>query len=245
MSERLRPDDMAFLVTESASTPMHNATLEIFEPPASGFDYDRLVALVGDRIAFVPRYRQRLRRSRAAGQPGVGRRRGLRPDLPRTTLRTAAPGLDRPAPGPDRPDPVPPARPAPPAVGDVLHRGPRGRPLRDPVEVAPDPGRRGGDHRPGPGDPRRRPGAARRRVHVAWHPHHVPSARAWSGRRPRLGARPAAGHGHPVRQRRQRASHRDRRRRCGRPEGRRARCPPAGRLRSRRSTPRSPSSAGS
>ena len=61
MSERLRPDDMAFLVTESASTPMHNATLEIFEPPASGFDYDRLVALVGDRISFVPRYRQRLR----------------------------------------------------------------------------------------------------------------------------------------------------------------------------------------
>ena len=32
MSERLRPDDMAFLVTESAGTPMHNATLEIFEP---------------------------------------------------------------------------------------------------------------------------------------------------------------------------------------------------------------------
>ena len=62
MSERLRPDDMAFLVTESASTPMHNATLEIFEqPPAGGFDYDRLVALIGDRIAFVPRYRQRLR----------------------------------------------------------------------------------------------------------------------------------------------------------------------------------------
>ena len=61
MSERLRPDDMAFLVTESASTPMHNATLEIFEPPSSGFDYDRLVTLVGDRIAFVPRYRQRLR----------------------------------------------------------------------------------------------------------------------------------------------------------------------------------------
>ena len=42
MSERLRPDDMAFLVTESASTPMHNATLEIFEPRRSGFDYDRL-----------------------------------------------------------------------------------------------------------------------------------------------------------------------------------------------------------
>ena len=61
MSERLRSDDMAFLVKESASTPMHNATLEIFEPPASGFDYERLVALIGDRLAFVPRYRQRLR----------------------------------------------------------------------------------------------------------------------------------------------------------------------------------------
>ncbi len=61
MSERLRPDDLAFLVTESATTPMHNATLEIFEPPSGGFDYDRLVALIGDRIAFVPRYRQRLR----------------------------------------------------------------------------------------------------------------------------------------------------------------------------------------
>ena len=42
MSERLRPDDMALLVTESATTPRHNATLEIFEPPSGGFDYDRL-----------------------------------------------------------------------------------------------------------------------------------------------------------------------------------------------------------
>ncbi len=61
MSERLRSDDMAFLVTESASAPMHNATLEVFEPPSDGFDYDRLVALIADRIAFVPRYRQRIR----------------------------------------------------------------------------------------------------------------------------------------------------------------------------------------
>ncbi len=61
MSERLRSDDMAFLVTESASAPMHNATLEVFDPPSDGFDYDRLVALIADRIAFVPRYRQRIR----------------------------------------------------------------------------------------------------------------------------------------------------------------------------------------
>jgi diacylglycerol O-acyltransferase len=39
---------------------MHNATVEIFDPGESGFDYARLVELVADRIAFVPRYRQRL-----------------------------------------------------------------------------------------------------------------------------------------------------------------------------------------
>ena len=60
MSERLRPRDLAFLATESPTTPMHNATVEIFDPGDSGFDYDRLVELIADRIAFVPRYRQRL-----------------------------------------------------------------------------------------------------------------------------------------------------------------------------------------
>jgi diacylglycerol O-acyltransferase len=59
MTERVRPDDLAFLAAESASTPMHNATLEIFEL-GDGFDYDRLLALIADRIAFVPRYRQRI-----------------------------------------------------------------------------------------------------------------------------------------------------------------------------------------
>jgi diacylglycerol O-acyltransferase len=63
MTQRLRSADLAFLAAESASTPMHNATLEVFAPPAEdgGFDYDRLVGLIGDRIAFVPRYRQRIR----------------------------------------------------------------------------------------------------------------------------------------------------------------------------------------
>jgi diacylglycerol O-acyltransferase len=60
MSERLRPRDLAFLAIESPSTPMHNATVEIFDPGASGFDYDRLVELIRDRISFVPRYRQRI-----------------------------------------------------------------------------------------------------------------------------------------------------------------------------------------
>ncbi|WP_139984293.1 WS/DGAT/MGAT family O-acyltransferase [Nocardioides litoris] len=60
MSERLRARDLAFLTTETANAPRHNATVEILEPGESGFDFERLVALVADRIAFVPRYRQRL-----------------------------------------------------------------------------------------------------------------------------------------------------------------------------------------
>ena len=61
MSERIRPRDLAFLTAETASAPLHNATIEIFEPGDSGFDYDSLVALILDRISFVPRYRQRVR----------------------------------------------------------------------------------------------------------------------------------------------------------------------------------------
>ncbi len=59
MIERLRPRDLAFLEQESATTPRHNATVEIFDPGDS-FDYDRFVALILDRISFVPRYRQRV-----------------------------------------------------------------------------------------------------------------------------------------------------------------------------------------
>src|SRR4051794_28345229 len=62
MSERLRASDLALLAEESPQTPMHNATLEIFDPTGSGFDYDALLAHIDDRIAFVPRYRQHMRR---------------------------------------------------------------------------------------------------------------------------------------------------------------------------------------
>jgi diacylglycerol O-acyltransferase len=61
MPERLRERDVALLALESARTPMHVATLDTFEPPDGGFDYERLTALIADRIAFVPRFRQRLR----------------------------------------------------------------------------------------------------------------------------------------------------------------------------------------
>src|SRR5699024_1065613 len=62
-AQRLRASDLALLAEESASTPMHNATLEIFDPGESGFDHRALLELVDRRIAFVPRYRQVLRRA--------------------------------------------------------------------------------------------------------------------------------------------------------------------------------------
>jgi diacylglycerol O-acyltransferase len=61
MPERLRQREVALLAIESARTPMHVATLDTFGPPDGGFDYERLVALIADRIAFVPRFRQKLR----------------------------------------------------------------------------------------------------------------------------------------------------------------------------------------
>ncbi len=60
LSERLRQRDLEFLELETATTPRHNATVEVFDPGDAGFDYDRFVALILDRISFVPRYRQRV-----------------------------------------------------------------------------------------------------------------------------------------------------------------------------------------
>src|SRR3954451_4479290 len=61
MGERLRARDLAFLTTETPTTPRHNATIEIFDPRSSGFDHETLTRLIADRIAFVPRYRQIVR----------------------------------------------------------------------------------------------------------------------------------------------------------------------------------------
>lgn len=60
--DRVRPRDLTFLAEETPETPLHNATIEIFDPGEGedAFDHARLVALIRDRIAFVPRYRQRL-----------------------------------------------------------------------------------------------------------------------------------------------------------------------------------------
>ena len=61
-TERLRRRDMALLAVESSTTPLHNATVDIFAPGRSGFDHEALLTLVADRLAFVPRYRQQIQR---------------------------------------------------------------------------------------------------------------------------------------------------------------------------------------
>ncbi|HEY9351197.1 MAG TPA: wax ester/triacylglycerol synthase family O-acyltransferase, partial [Acidothermales bacterium] len=61
MSDRLTPLDVSFLYMEESTTAMHVGGVAIFRVPDSGFDYDQFVELISSRIAFVPRYRQRIR----------------------------------------------------------------------------------------------------------------------------------------------------------------------------------------
>ena len=59
--DRLTSLDASFLYLEDATTPMHVGSVMVFDPPSDGFDYEQLVQLISQRIAFVPRYRQRIR----------------------------------------------------------------------------------------------------------------------------------------------------------------------------------------
>ena len=61
MSDRLTSLDASFLYMEESTTPMHVGSVMVFQPPDQGFDYDRLVSLIHNRIAVVPRFRQRVR----------------------------------------------------------------------------------------------------------------------------------------------------------------------------------------
>jgi diacylglycerol O-acyltransferase len=61
MPDRLSPLDVSFLYMETPTTPMHVGGVATFDPPAEGFDYDRLVDLISERITLVPRYRQKVR----------------------------------------------------------------------------------------------------------------------------------------------------------------------------------------
>ena len=61
MPDRLSALDMSFLYLEEQTTPMHVGSVGLFETPEGGFGFDSLLAVVRERLAFVPRYRQRLR----------------------------------------------------------------------------------------------------------------------------------------------------------------------------------------
>jgi diacylglycerol O-acyltransferase / wax synthase len=59
-AERLTPTEASFVQREQPTVPQHLGTLALLDGSA-GLDYDRLVALVEDRIGGVPVFRQRLR----------------------------------------------------------------------------------------------------------------------------------------------------------------------------------------
>lgn len=61
VTDRLSALDASFLYLEDRRTPRHVGTVMVFEPSEEGFDYERLLALVSSRIAYVPRYRQRVK----------------------------------------------------------------------------------------------------------------------------------------------------------------------------------------
>jgi WS/DGAT/MGAT family acyltransferase len=61
MTERMTSADVAFLHRETRTAPQHVGGIAVFTPPANGFDYDRLVRLLEERIPLAPRYRQRVR----------------------------------------------------------------------------------------------------------------------------------------------------------------------------------------
>ena len=61
MADRLSSLDTSFLHLEDATTPMHVGSVMVFDAPIGGFDYESLVTLISQRIAHVPRYRQRIK----------------------------------------------------------------------------------------------------------------------------------------------------------------------------------------
>ncbi len=59
--ERLSSLDASFLYIENSETPMNIGSVSIFKAPDGGFEHETLVKLIKARLAFVPRYRQRVK----------------------------------------------------------------------------------------------------------------------------------------------------------------------------------------
>jgi diacylglycerol O-acyltransferase len=61
VTDRLSSLDVSFLYLEQPSTAMHVGSVMVFRTPPGGLDVERFTRHVGSRIAYVPRYRQRIR----------------------------------------------------------------------------------------------------------------------------------------------------------------------------------------
>ena len=55
MPQRLSPLEVSLLALDTAHTPGHVGTVDVFEPGPEGFDYERLIALIRERIAVRAR----------------------------------------------------------------------------------------------------------------------------------------------------------------------------------------------
>ena len=60
MPDRLSALDASFLYLEDAATPMHVGGVAVFERPRDGCSYEEVLSLVGQRLGYLPRYRQRV-----------------------------------------------------------------------------------------------------------------------------------------------------------------------------------------
>ena len=60
MPDRMRAEDIALLSAETPRSPRHVSVVMLLDPGPDGFDHERLQRLIDDRIALVPRYRQRV-----------------------------------------------------------------------------------------------------------------------------------------------------------------------------------------
>ncbi len=61
MVTRLSASDSSFYQLENSSTPMYVGSLSILRRPRNGLSYDALLATVEQRLAQIPRYRQKVR----------------------------------------------------------------------------------------------------------------------------------------------------------------------------------------
>ena len=61
MADRLTSLDTSFLYMEDRATVMHVGEVMVFDPPGGRLDHERLMGLFAQRVAHLPRYRQKVR----------------------------------------------------------------------------------------------------------------------------------------------------------------------------------------